>query len=456
MNTQNGHHSDPNPLHPNGLLRADDSLLNGTQGPALPHDGVRNVIIIGSGPAGYTAALYTARANLEPLLIAGGIDKKTSRIKGGQLMYTSDIENFPAAIETSADLDALDYAEPEEQQRAIADIRGMSGPHLMKKMELQARHFGAEMVEEFVTSVDIVPGGIHTLHTESGRVYKTRALIIATGAASKTIGIPAEEKFFGQGGGVSTCATCDGNSYRNKTVAVVGGGDSAMEEASYLANIVDKVYIVHRREEFRASKIMLKRAQQNPKIEFVLHARVADLKGKPHPSAATIKFFEGKEVLAAAVLEDTRNGERRELPIDGLFVAIGHTPNGELFRDVVKADENGYLLHDGRTRALSSSQGGIIEGVFLAGDIADHMYRQAITAAAMGCQAAIEAERYVAEKTAEEVGLEPGEVDTSTEAIGLSHWSNERDMNREATIVERVVEAAQDEGKEVPQLAPMA
>jgi thioredoxin reductase (NADPH) len=434
----------------------EQELTNGTQGPALPHDNIRNVIIIGSGPAGYTAALYTARANLEPLLIAGSVDKKTSRIKGGQLMYTSDIENFPAGIETSADLDSFDYLEADAQAAAIADVKGMSGPHLMKKMELQARHFGAEMVEEFVTKVDIVPGGIHTLHTESGNVYRTRALIIATGAASKTIGIPAEEKFFGQGGGVSTCATCDGNGYRGKTVAVVGGGDSAMEEASYLANIVDKVYLVHRREEFRSSKIMLKRAQQNPKIEFVLNARVADLKGKPHPSAAAIKFFEGKEVLAAAVLEDTRDGSTRDLEIDGLFVAIGHTPNGELFKEVVKSDEAGYLLHDGRTRALSSGGEGIIEGVFLAGDIADHMYRQAITAAGMGCQAAIEAERYVAEKTAEEVGLEPGEVDLSVQSVGLSHWSNERDINHEATIVERVVEAAEDEGKEVPALAPMA
>ncbi len=455
MNTQNGHSSD-NSLNPNGREREPEGLLSGTQGPALPHDGVRNVIIIGSGPAGYTAALYTARANLEPLLIAGSVDKKTSRIKGGQLMYTSDIENFPAGIETSADLDAFDFQEPHEQAQAIAGVKGMSGPHLMKKMEMQARHFGAEMVEEFVTSVDIVPGGIHTIHTESGAAYRTRALIIATGAASKTLGIPAEEKFFGQGGGVSTCATCDGNAYRGKTVAVVGGGDSAMEEASYLANLVSKVYIVHRREEFRASKIMLKRAQQNPKIEFVLHAKVEDLKGKPHPAAATSKFFEGKEVLAAAVLHDTRTGQTRELEIDGLFVAIGHTPNGELFKGVVQSDENGYLLHDGRTRARSAHEEGIVEGVFLAGDIADHMYRQAITAAGMGCQAAIEAERYVAEKTALEVGLEPGEVDLSTEAIGLSHWSNERDMNREATIVERVVEAAQDEGKEVPQLAPMA
>ncbi len=455
MNTQTGHSSD-NHMNPNGRARDEDGLLNGTQGPALPHDTVRNVIIIGSGPAGYTAALYTARANLEPLLIAGSVDKKTSRIKGGQLMYTSDIENFPAAIETSVDLDAFDFQEPHEQAQAIAELKGMSGPHLMKKMEMQARHFGAEMVEEFVTSVDIVPGGIHTIRTESGEVYKTRALIIATGAASKTLGIAAEEKFFGQGGGVSTCATCDGNAYRGKTVAVVGGGDSAMEEASYLANLAAKVYIVHRREEFRSSKIMLKRAQQNPRIEFVLHAKVEDLLGKPHPAAATVKFFEGKEVLAAAVLQDTRTGHRRELEIDGLFVAIGHTPNGELFRAVVGSDENGYLLHDGRTRARSAQSEGIVEGVFLAGDIADHMYRQAITAAGMGCQAAIEAERYVAQKTAEEVGLEPGEVNLSTQAIGLSHWSNERDMNREATVVERVVEAAQDEGKDVPQLAPMA
>jgi thioredoxin reductase (NADPH) len=435
---------------------SDDALLNGTQGPAVPADDIRNVVIIGSGPAGYTAALYTARANLSPLLIAGSIDKKTSRIKGGQLMLTSDIENFPAAIEVDADLDTFDFLEDAQKEAAIESVRGTSGPNLMKRMELQARHFGTEMLEEFVTHVDIVPGGIHTLHTESGKQIRTRALIIATGAAARTLGIPAEDKFFGQGGGVSTCATCDGRSYLDKTVAVVGGGDSAMEEASYLANIVDKVYIVHRREEFRASKIMLKRAQNNPKIEFVLNAAVDDLIGKPHPAAATSKFFEGKEVLARAVLRDPRDNSRRELEIDGLFVAIGHTPNSQLFTDAVKSEDGGYLLHDGRTRALAAQGEGIVEGVFLAGDIADHMYRQAITAAGMGCQAAIEAERYVAEKTAEMVGLEPGEVNISSESIAQSHWSSERDMNHEATVVERVIEGALDEGKEVPVLAPVA
>jgi thioredoxin reductase (NADPH) len=434
---------------------------NGTNGAATANE-VRNVIIIGSGPAGYTAALYTARANLHPLLIAGGADKKTARIKGGQLMATSDIENFPSAIETSADLDSFDFLDPTAQEEAISGVKGMSGPHLMKRMEMQARHFGAEMVEEFVTRVEVEEGGLHTVHTESGRVFKTHALIIATGAAAKTMGIPAEEKFFGQGGGVSTCATCDGHSYRGKVVGVVGGGDSAMEEASYLANLVEKVYLMHRREEFRASKIMLKRAQNNPKIEFVLNVVVDDLKGKPHPAAATSKFFEGKEVLAAAVLRDNKTGELRELPLDGIFVAIGHTPNSELFRDTVKSDEQGYLLHDGRTRALRASGEGHIEGVFLAGDIADHMYRQAITAAGMGCQSAIEAERYLAEKLAEETGVAtqdtPGQtsVDISSEAIAESHWSSQRDFNHEATIVERVVEAAQDEGKNVEELTSIS
>jgi thioredoxin reductase (NADPH) len=200
------------------------------------HDDIRNVIIIGSGPAGYTAALYTARANLNPLLIAGSLDPKTSRIKGGQLMYTSDIENFPAAIFVpDADMNNLDHLYGEAQDAAIATLHGISGPNLMKRMELQARHFGAEMIEEFVTEVDVcsAPTSHYIVKLADGRVFKSYALIIATGAAARTLGIAAEEKFFGQGGGVSTCATCDGHSYRGKTVAVVGGGDSAMEEASY-------------------------------------------------------------------------------------------------------------------------------------------------------------------------------------------------------------------------------
>lgn len=392
---------------------------------------IRNVVIIGSGPAGYTAALYTARAGLSPLLIAGGFEQVTSRIKGGQLMFTSDIENFPGTG------------------------HGVTGPELMMKMEEQALRFGTEMLQEFVTDVNLcdAPGDIYTLTLESGQKIQTRALIIATGASARRLGIDAEDKFFGTS--VSTCATCDGNQFARQkaVVAVVGGGDSAMEEASYLARLegIPKVYIIHRREEFRASKIMLKRAQDNPKIEFMLNKAVVDINGKAHPLAATSKFFADKEVMSEAVLEDTRTGERSELPLDGLFIAIGHTPNTDLFKNQLKMDETGYLEHDGRTRALpspacTSAKMQCLEkvpGVFVAGDVADHVYRQAITAAGMGCQAAIEAERYLAEKLAEAEHLDPDALHLSAETIAQSHWSSERD-NGEAPVIERVVEAAQE------------
>jgi len=412
---------------------------------------IRNVIIIGSGPAGFTAALYTARANLHPLLIAGNLDPTTSRIKGGQLMYTSDIENFPAGIQPP-NLSA--YPSDEETEEAIANVHGLSGPDLMKRMELQARHFGAEMIEEFVESVDLCssPGKVYTIVTADGKEYQTRALIIATGASSKRLGIAAEERFFGQDGGLSTCATCDGANFARAgaTVAVVGGGDSAMEEASYLSRLdgIPKVYLIHRREEFRSSKIMLKRAQENPKIEFVLHATVEDLKGKPHPSAETVRFFKDKEVLAAAVLKDTRDGSTRELPLGGIFIAIGHTPNSEPFKNQLKMDEAGYIEHDGRMRALPSMNCASAEmralehvpGVFVAGDVSDHIYRQAITAAGMGCQAAIEAERYLAETLIADSGLSADAVGLSDETIAQSHWSSEREEG-EKMIVERIAEA---------------
>jgi len=410
---------------------------------------LRNVIIIGSGPSGYTAALYTARANLSPLLIAGSFDPKTSRIKGGQLMSTSDIENFPGAIHAPG---ITEFSAAPDEQLAMESLHGISGPELMKRMELQARHFGAEMIEEFVTEVDIctAPGDHYTVKLSDGREFKTRALIIATGAAAKTMGIEAEAKFFGQGGGVSTCATCDGHSYKGKTVAVVGGGDSAFEEASYLANLVDKVHLIHRRDEFRASKIMVKRAEANPKIQIHLHSVVADLKGKPHPMADKVAFFKDREVLASATLEDPRTGDQRDLEIDGLFVAIGHTPNTQLFLNQLKVDEAGYLERDRHMRALPSMNAcnrkmlsmDAVPGVFVAGDVSDHIYRQAITAAGMGCMAAIEAERYLAEKLAEESQMDPEALDLSRQSFAQSHWSSERDDMGEKPIIERVAEAA--------------
>jgi thioredoxin reductase (NADPH) len=413
---------------------------------------IRNVIIIGSGPTGYTAALYTARANLKPLLIAGSADKKTARIKGGQLMATSDIENFPGAIETSVDLNTWSYMDEEAQRAASSDVKGLSGSHLMARMELQARHFGAELISEFVTDVDICsdPGGIYTVRTESGQEFKTRSIIIATGAAAKTMGIPAEDLFFGQGGGVSTCATCDGHSYRGKTVAVVGGGDSAMEEASYLANLGIKVHLIHRRDEFRASRIMVDRAQKNPNIEIHTFRAIVDLKGKPHPLSETSAFFKDKEVLASAILEDPRDGSREELELDGVFVAIGHTPNSGLFQNQLKMDEAGYLERDRHMRAIPSVNAcnrkmhGMehVPGIFVAGDVSDHVYRQAITAAGMGCMAAIEAERYIAEKLADEVGMDVDALDLSPESIAQSHWSSEHDQAGDEPIVNRIVEAA--------------
>ncbi len=413
---------------------------------------IRNVIIIGSGPAGYTAALYNARANLKPLLIAGSADKKTARQKGGQLMATSDIENFPGAIETGVDLDTFAFLQDEELDAATKDVKGLSGPHLMTKMEMQARHFGTEMIEEFVTAVDICsqPGELYTVTTETGKVFQSRALIIAAGAAAKTMGIAAEEKFFGQGGGVSTCATCDGHSYRGKTVAVVGGGDSAMEEASYLANLGIEVHLIHRRDEFRSSRIMLDRVRKNPKITIHEFRQIVDLLGKPHPMAQTSKFFADKEVVRAAVLEDPRDGSTEELELDGVFVAIGHTPNTSVFTDQLKMDEAKYLERDRHMRAIPSMnacnhklQGmDYVPGVFVAGDVSDHYYRQAITAAGMGCMAAIEAERYLAEKLAEAEHLSDDEVNTSLESIGVSHWSNNRDIAGEEPVMDKVKEAA--------------
>jgi thioredoxin reductase (NADPH) len=408
---------------------------------------MENVIIVGSGPSGYTAALYTARANLHPLLLAGGVDTATSRTKGGQLMATSDIENFPGAIEVPGDVYAL---EPD-------DVKGISGPELMQRMELQALHAGARLEAEFVTEIDLCShaGDYYTLRTESGQEYRAHAVIISTGASAKRLNIPAEEKFFGQGGGVSTCATCDGFLFARMgaSVAVVGGGDSAMEEATYLARLdgIPKVYVIHRREEFRASQVMLKRAQENPKIEFKLHRQVVDIKGKPHPLAEQHAIYKDQEVIRAAVLQDTRNPDAplEELPVEGIFIAIGHTPNTELFKGQLQMDDAGYLTHDGRMRALPSASCTFpkmrgfehVPGVFVAGDVSDHVYRQAVTAAGMGCMAAIEAERYLAEKLAEERHVDAGKVDISAESIAQSHWSAERDEMGEKPIIERVEEA---------------
>ena len=303
---------------------------------------VRDLVIIGGGPAGYTAALYAARANLNPLVIEG-------ITFGGQLMITSDVENYPG------------YPE------------GVLGPEMMKDFRTQAERFGAEFLTEDVTSVDFSERPF-TVEVD-GDEYRARAVIVATGASARQLGLASEKAL--QGRGVSYCAVCDAAFFRDKEVVVVGGGDSAMEEAIFLTKFAKKVYIVHRRDEFRASPIMLDRARANPKIEFVTNAVVDEVLGE-----------EGK--VSAVLIRDLNTGETREIPAQGLFVAVGHDPNTSLFLDQLEHDIPGYLIVEpGSTKTN-------IPGVFAAGDVVDHTYRQAVTAAGTGAMAALDAERMLA------------------------------------------------------------
>lgn len=303
---------------------------------------MREVIIIGSGPAGYTAAIYAARAQMVPLVFTG-------LEPGGQLMLTSEVENWPGEAE------------------------GVLGPELMEKLKKQALRFGTEMVSELVTSVDFsaVP---FKITTSSGAVHEAKTVIIATGATAKWLGIPGEKEL--QSKGVSACATCDGFFFRGKEVMVIGGGDSAMEEANFLTRFATKVTLVHRSEVFRASKIMLERTKKNPKISFVTNAAVEKVLGT--------------EKVTGIQIKDTITGAVSELPTDGVFVAIGHKPNTDLFKGQLTLDEKGYLVTEPRSTKTN------IDGVFAAGDVADHYYRQAITAAGTGCMAALDAERWLA------------------------------------------------------------
>jgi thioredoxin reductase (NADPH) len=307
---------------------------------------VRDIIIIGSGPAGLTAAIYTARANLKPLVIEGEISS-TGDQPGGQLMLTTEVENFPGFE------------------------HGIQGPELMTTMRAQAERFGAEMLTAKVTRVDFSarPYSVFVDDTE----YKANAVIISTGARSLMLNLPAEQRLLGHG--LSTCATCDGFFFRGKEIAVVGGGDSAMEEANFLTKFASKVTVIVRRDVLRASKIMQDRAMANPKIEFKWNSVVVDLVGE--------------QSLEAAVLEDTVTGERSTLNVSGVFVAIGHVPNTDLFKGQVDLDEQGYLATV-PGRSLTN-----VEGVFGCGDVQDHTYRQAITAAGSGCMAAIDSERWL-------------------------------------------------------------
>ncbi|HVK61065.1 MAG TPA: thioredoxin-disulfide reductase [Bdellovibrionales bacterium] len=303
-------------------------------------DKIEKVIIIGSGPAGYTAAVYTSRALLEPLMFEG-------EEAGGQLMITSDVENFPGFS------------------------AGVTGPNLMEEMRMQAEKFGTRMIRRNVTKVDLSARPFKVW--DGDKLHLAQTVIICTGASAKYLGLPTEKAFYNKG--VSACATCDGAFFRNMEVAVIGGGDTAMEEANFLTRFASKVHLIHRTETFRASKVMLEKAKKNPKITFVCNTVVEEVKGD--------QFVTGLKV------KNIVDNETYELPVQGMFLAIGHKPNTELFKGALELDATGYI----KTKPHSSYTS--IEGVFAAGDVQDHVYRQAITAAGSGCMAAIDAERWL-------------------------------------------------------------
>ncbi|RMD88002.1 MAG: thioredoxin-disulfide reductase [Alphaproteobacteria bacterium] len=315
----------------------------------MPQSDHRKVLIIGSGPAGYTAAIYAARANLAPLVVAG-------LQPGGQLTITTDVENYPG------------FAEP------------VQGPWLMEQMRLQAEHVGAEIVNDVITAVDLGRRPFEAVG-DSGRTYRGDTLIIATGAQARWLGLPSEEKF--KGFGVSACATCDGFFYRGKEVLVVGGGNTAVEEALFLTNFASKVTLVHRRDSLRAEKILQDRLFANEKINVIWDHVVDEVLGTADPLGVT-----------GVRLRHVDTGEVQEIPVHGVFIAIGHDPATALFRGQLEMDDNGYILTAPDSTATS------IEGVYAAGDGTDRVYRQAVTAAGMGCMAALEAERFLAARDA--------------------------------------------------------
>jgi len=301
---------------------------------------VRSVIIIGSGPAGLTAAIYAARANLQPLVIEG-------EEAGGQLMTTNDVENFPGFPD------------------------GVTGPELMALIRKQAQRFGAQFVSRNVSAVDLSRRPFKV--TVGKEVFQSRAIIVSTGASAKYLGLPNEKRLLGRG--VSACATCDGAFFRNQSVAVVGGGDTAMEEATFLTRFASKVWVVHRRDSFRASKIMVDRVLSNPKIEVIWNSELKDVLGED--SVTGIRLY------------NSVTKETQDLALDGVFLAIGHKPNTEIFKNQLTMNETGYLVTKPKSTYTS------VEGVFACGDVQDHVYRQAISAAGTGCMAAIDCERWL-------------------------------------------------------------
>ena len=310
----------------------------------MPESSVIDLVIIGSGPAGYTSAIYAARAGLAPVVIAGALEA------GGALMTTTEVENFPGFPD------------------------GIVGPELMERMQQQAEKFGATVVWDDATEVSLA-GPVKVVTTAGGEVYRARAVILALGSAYRRLGLPAEDKLSGRG--VSWCATCDGFFFKDKPIAVVGGGDSAVEEATFLTRFGSSVTMIHRRDSLRASKIMADKAAADPKLSFEWNSVVVDVLGD--------------NAVEGVVVEDTVTGERRTLPVSGLFVAIGHDPRTALVAGQVELDANGYIVVEGRSARTS------VPGVFAAGDAVDHTYRQAITAAGSGCAAALDAQHFLAD-----------------------------------------------------------
>jgi len=326
---------------------------------------VRDLVVVGSGPAGYTAAIYAARAGLAPVVIAGSVTA------GGALMNTTEVENFPGFPD------------------------GIQGPELMDSMQKQAEKFGAEVLWDDATSVDLT-GDIKVVTTGGGEVFRARAVILATGSAYRELGLPDEKRLSGRG--VSWCATCDGFFFRDQDILVVGGGDSAVEEATFLSRFGKTVTMVHRRDQLRASKIMADRAAADPKISFAWNSQVVAI--------------HGEEKVTGVTLQDTVTGETREVAAGGLFVAIGHIPRTDLLVGQVDLDESGYVQVEGRSTRTN------LPGVFACGDVVDHTYRQAITAAGSGCSAALDAQHYLAGLTDVVVPVSPGSalvVEESTE-----------------------------------------